>query len=107
MSCSRCEELMVPFSIRTPAALGKAVRVVQANLADGTLSQIDAGRGATRKPFLSIPEDGPWEDLLKYRFECSECGQEFDLSAETFHGGGGEWTPHNLALNPTGLRPAG
>jgi hypothetical protein len=91
MSCPQCEDLMVPFEIRTPGELGKAVRVVQANLADGTLDQ-PASSSSTR-PFLEVPEGGPWDDLLSYHFECRGCRQRFELSVETYHGAGGRWTP--------------
>ncbi|MER9758272.1 hypothetical protein NKJ46_33985, partial [Mesorhizobium sp. M0166] len=35
--------------------------------------------------------NGPWDDLLLYRFRCTTCAQVFLLSAETYHGSGGEW----------------
>jgi hypothetical protein len=95
MSCNRCDELMVPFLIRTPGELGKAVRVVQANLTDGTLEQVEAGDVSSKPQFRDLREEGPWDDVLSYRFQCRECGQSFSLTAETYHGGGGEWTPHN------------
>jgi hypothetical protein len=91
MGCPRCEELLVPFEIGTPGEVGKAVRVVQANLADGTLEQLASSSSA--RPFLEVREGGPWDDLLSYRFECRGCGQRFELSVETYHGAGGRWTP--------------
>ena len=98
MSCNRCDELMVPFLIRTPGELGKAVRVVQANLADGTLEQVDVGDVTSKGQFRDLREDGPWDDVLSYWFQCRECCQSFSLTAETYHGGRGEWTPHNQPL---------
>ena len=94
---------MVPFMIRTPDELGKAVRVVRANVTDGTLDQIESGEFASKLPFLDVGEDGPWDDLLSYGFRCRECGQTFELSAETYHGAGGKWTPGRWAdsRNPT------
>ena len=93
---------MVPFTIRTPGELGKAMRIVHANLRDGTLDQVEAGEFASKGRFLDVVEDGPWEDVLHYRFSCIRCGQAFDLTAETYHGGGGEWAPHNQALQSDG-----
>lgn len=101
MSCNRCQELMAPFLIRTPGELGKAVRAVQANLTDGTLEQVAAGELSPR-PFCDIRENGPWDDVLSYRFRCRECSQSFSLTAETYHGGGGEWAPHNPPLQADG-----
>jgi len=38
--CSSGRELQLDFAIRTPGELGKAIRVVQANVADRTLLPI-------------------------------------------------------------------
>jgi hypothetical protein len=30
---------------------------------------------------------------VEYCFECTYCGQRFELFAETYHGRGGSWSP--------------
>jgi hypothetical protein len=98
MSCQRCEELHQRFEITTPGELAKAIRVVQSNLHDGTLVQAKrAGGEASTPPFSSIRESGPWDDVLLYEFLCRSCGARFQLSAETYHGEGGEWQPIGLS----------
>ena len=79
-----------------------------ANLTDGTLEQVEAGDVSSKPQFRDLREEGPWDDVLSYRFQCRECGQSFSLTAETYHGGGGEWTPHNQPLqrpNAGAVRP--
>jgi hypothetical protein len=93
MSCSRCQELGIKFSIRSPGELQKAIRVVRANLADGTLEQQPGNPVHPMLPFLSLTEVGPWDDYLLYEFRCTSCGARFTLSVETYHGAGGSWTP--------------
>jgi len=94
MSCQRCEELHQKFAIRSPGELSRAIRVVQANLADRTLEQAPRpALGASSTPFLTVSESGPWDDVLLYEFTCRSCGARFQLSAETHHGLGGEWQP--------------
>src|SRR5262245_22237978 len=92
MPCERCEELHQRIAIRSPGELTRAIRVIHSNLEDGTLEQArrtDVGSSTT--PFLSVPESGPWDDILLYDFSCCSCGSRFRLSAETYHGRGGEW----------------
>ena len=86
--CESCRELQEEWSIRSPGELSKAIRVVRANLADGTLLQ----RGGS-DPFASLPEGGPWPDHVSFCFHCAQCGAAFTLSAETHHGAGGRWAP--------------
>ena len=97
MTCERCEELHQRCEIRTPGELAKAIRIIQASLDGGTLEQAQrAGLGASTVPFASIGEGGPWDDVLLYEFFCRSCGARFRLSAETYHGRGGEWQPLGL-----------
>ena len=94
MPCSRCEELNQRFGIRTPGELAKAIRVVRANLADGTLEPAQGDDpGASTLPFASISESGPWPDVVLYEFCCRSCRSRFRLFAETYHGQGGQWQP--------------
>jgi len=94
MSCSRCKELHLRFEIRSPGELAKAIRIIQANLQDGSLEQVPGeGVGVPAEPFLSLSESGPWDDVLLYEFSCRSCGSRFRLSADTYHGRGGDWLP--------------
>jgi hypothetical protein len=100
MSCGRCSELDVVSEIRTPGDLGKAIRIVQANLRDGTLEELPRDP-LSPEPFLTLKDDGPWNDIVSYRFRCTACGARFRLSAETYHGSGGEWTPERTEVRRT------
>jgi hypothetical protein len=92
MSCERCDELHQLIEIRSPGELAKAIRVIQANIEDGTLEQTQrADVGASTTPFRSVPDSGPWDDILLYEFACRSCSSRFRLSADTYHGRGGEW----------------
>jgi hypothetical protein len=77
---------------RTPGELFKTVREVREALADGDVEEIDAGPMKGVIPFSDLSEGGPLDDLLLYRFRCRDCGQNFVLGAETYHGGGGSWS---------------
>ena len=42
------------------------------------------------RPFTEVYLKG-WGDIVSHEFKCTGCGQKFRLSAETYHGSGGEW----------------
>jgi hypothetical protein len=92
--CPSCQDLDVEFAIRTPGELATAIRIAQANVADGTLEPLEPQPGrllGDTPPIASINSDGPWADFVFYLFHCPTCGTQFELSAETYHGGGGSW----------------
>lgn len=94
MSCVRCQELHVRFEVRTQGELAKAIRVIHANLDDGTLEQTRRdGIGASTTPFRMVSDSGPWPDVLLCTFACRLCGATFRLSVDAYHGSGGEWIP--------------
>ncbi|WP_288130692.1 hypothetical protein, partial [Microbulbifer sp.] len=95
-SCNHCKEVNQEFRIRTPKDLEKAIRVVVANLSDGTIREskywpqrvlncCDSG------DFTDLANGKPWGDIVDYYFECPKCNQLYHLTAETYHGSGGSW----------------
>lgn len=88
--CSSCLELAARVDIRTPGELQRALRVVRANLDDGTLVEVEGSGREVR--FADIPLGGPWPDFLKCDFQCRKCGAAFSLAVETHHGAGGRWS---------------
>ena len=97
--CQMCLDLQAPFSIRTPSDLTRAIQVIKANLKDGTLiesSYHPEGQPTPTPrvvPFDEVEEKGPWDDYVEHYFSCTRCGRVFKLSAETYHGSGGAWSP--------------
>jgi len=91
--CECCASLRQRFEIRSPADLGRAIRIARDNVADGTIVEVPSRSSVFREPFSSVIPEGPWEDVIGYGFGCTSCGQLFYLSAETYHGSGGEWRP--------------
>jgi hypothetical protein len=94
--CQKCAELRVRYEIVTPAQLTKAIRVVRANLA-GTLADITQPAHSPSGDFRALPDVGPWPDSVEHYFRCASCDHRFRLSADTYHGIGGEWEPHESA----------
>lgn len=96
MTCSRCENLgqYVPF--RTRGELFRAIGVVRQALFDGDIEETDTGSIKGTLAFSELSEAGPPDDLLLYRFHCPDCGQNFVLEAETYHGSSGSWSKSAL-----------
>lgn len=76
---------------RTRGELFRAIARVRQAVADGDIEEIDAGPMTGTIAFSDLSDVGPLDDLLLYRFGCSDCGQNFVLEAETYHGSGGSW----------------
>ena len=91
MPCSRCENLDEYVRFRTRGELFRAIARVRQAVADGDLEEIDAGPMTGTIAFSDLSDVGPLDDFLLYRFRCSDCGQNFLLEAETYHGSGGSW----------------
>jgi len=91
MTCSRCENLDEYVRFRSRGELFRAIGTVRQALADGDLEEIDAGPMKGTIAFSDLSDAGPLDDLLLYRFRCPDCGQNFVLGAETYHGSGGSW----------------
>jgi len=91
MTCPRCKNMAQNVRMRTRGELFKAVRVIKQAIADRDIEEIDAGPMKGVVEFKDLNEEGPLDDLLLYRFRCPDCGENFVLSAETWHGTGGSW----------------
>jgi hypothetical protein len=91
--CARCRSFCAIVPIRRPDDLIAAASRARDAVAAGTL--VDAGVPETS---LAPPQEsiddiarGSWSDVVEKHFRCTACGQTFTLSAETYHGSGGEW----------------
>ncbi|MGX2032440.1 MULTISPECIES: hypothetical protein [Methylocaldum] len=89
--CQKCAELSVRHEILSPAQLTKTIRVLRANVADGTLVDITQPAHSPSGEFSELSDVAPWPDYVEHYFRCTACGQRFRLSADTYHGAGGEW----------------
>jgi hypothetical protein len=90
MACEKCADLCLEYEIRSPADLRKAFAVARDNIADNTI-QLASGSGSYWSFAKAIAEKGPWpDDTLFCQFACRSCGELFNLSADTYHGGG-QW----------------
>lgn len=76
---------------RTRVELFRAIGTVRQAVAGGDIEEIDAGPMKGAIAFNDLSDTGPLDDLLLYRFRCPDCGQNFVLGAETYHGSGGSW----------------
>ena len=97
MTCEKCQDLCVHYAIRSPKDLGRAIKLAQENLNDGTVSEIKGRNPIGLPAFQTLLPDGPWDDIVAYRFSCAACGEVFSLHAETYHGQGGAWEPERKA----------
>ena len=91
--CEKCKDLKTVFPIKLPSELKQAIIIAKQNVADGTISVVARETDQWSKPFDQLSVSCGWDDLVHYVLACNSCGQRFQLSAETYHGAGGEWKP--------------
>lgn len=93
MSCDQCAPLEAPRQFHSARGLTDGIVLAKGAVASGIIEEIPAGPMASAIPFSALNPTGPWDDLVLYRFRCTACHQTFALSAETYHGSGGGWSP--------------
>jgi len=89
--CKKCQDLNINYKISLPNHLAKAIGIAKENVADGTLEVVKRGEWCVA--FDQVSDEAPWDDIIYYKFRCTACGALFELTAETYHGGGGSWSP--------------
>ena len=97
MNCSNCSDIWERQEINSPGQLTSVLQTVKAAVAQGILVSEEAAELGSfpieqSATFQGLKPEGPWPDVIDYYFRCAKCGQRFQLSAETYHGNGGEWS---------------
>lgn len=92
IACAECRDL-TSHEFRSPDDLLHAVQTAAAEVDRGVLRRVAAPELTTRESEAldSALEARALPDLIRYRFECTQCGDAFDLVADT-HDGSGSWT---------------
>jgi hypothetical protein len=92
LTCEECRDLQT-HEFRSPADLLHAVQVAAAETDRGVLRRIRAAEltSAEQEAVDSAFASDALPDTARYRFECTVCGDRFDLVGDTRTGAGG-WT---------------
>ena len=92
-SCPVCLNIPRREEISNPKQLTAVIERTRRYLAENKLREVAHPQGSglpwTQAAFDILPANGPWDDILLYRFSCSRCGALFDLHADTYHGRAG------------------
>ena len=74
----------------------RVIDLARAAVESGALEEVthfDDGRPLYREmSFGELPASGPWPDIVGFYFKCTGCSGRFHLGANTYRGGGGEWS---------------
>ena len=92
-----CQQLQQSAKAQTSGQLKQMLKRIRDEVEAGVLAGSDYWpEGVLRVengPFMELPVEGGWPDVFIYYFACTRCGARYELSAETYHGGGGAWQP--------------
>lgn len=92
MACDECRELTT-HAFRSADDLLHALQLAAAEVDRGVLKRAEA-RNLTpeeQRALDSAFESSSLPDTVRYRFECTVCGDRFELTADTVSAKGG-WT---------------
>jgi len=92
VTCEECRDLNT-HEFRSSEDLLHALRVAAAEVDRGALRRVhsDDLTASEERAMDSVFESSALPDMVRYRFECTVCGDRFELHADTTHGKGG-WT---------------
>jgi hypothetical protein len=100
LECRACATVNQTEDVRSPDQLRVLLAKVRDLLRAGSLAQVAATGSVVVQ---EIDPDGSWPDLLQGTFQCAECGMNYELSVETYHGSGGVWKPTPPACGSGGV----
>ena len=91
-SCEECRDLNT-HAFRSPDDMLHALQVAAGEVDRGVLRRIDAEEPtlAEHEALASVFAANTLPELVRYRFQCTVCGDRFELLADTSRGTGG-WT---------------
>jgi hypothetical protein len=90
--CQNCKDLNMKVEIRSPRELKKVLEAIKEHVGTGILTVLPE-ESPWSKPFAQVNISGPWDNIVNYVFRCNSCAKKSRLSAETYHGSGGQWKP--------------
>jgi hypothetical protein len=94
MGCERCDPFDAEVPIGTRAVLRSVAERVRQAIRTGTLcyNSFESSRESIgQRPFLDLDLAGVLPDVLRYHFDCENCGNCYGLFVETFDGTRGRW----------------
>jgi hypothetical protein len=78
--------------IKSAEQLTTILRAIKRALANGSLRQYKPSDAVLALDDLNqVSDSGPWPDYIEAYFADSKTGEQYKLTAETYHGSGGEW----------------
>ncbi len=109
-NCEACKDLRQVAAIGNRRQMQKVHRVAMANIADGTIVEIefpfynkpekfaaligvDRLEESPREDFSTLMQSDTWPDIIRHHFRCTSCQLMFQFVVNTYHGSGGAWEP--------------
>ncbi|MDH3609613.1 MAG: hypothetical protein OEQ24_10285 [Gammaproteobacteria bacterium] len=93
--CDNCEEYDIEIKIHSPEQLRRIIKKVKDALDSNKLSynSFESDRANIGQvSFIELDINGSFPDVIRYYFDCENCGNVFGLMVETYHGQGGKWS---------------
>ena len=93
--CNICDEYDIEINIHSPEQLRRIMKKVKDAIDNEKLSynSFESDRALVGQvPFIKLDLNENFPDVLRYYFDCGNCGNVYGLIVETYHGQGGAWS---------------
>ncbi len=110
MTCRNCEPFEAAIELQSPTQLARVMGQVRTAVEANVIcyESFESDRELVGQPsFMTVVPEGPWPDVMRYHFTCQACRWPFILTAETYHGSGGLWSPSQTLHTSRPLPPPG
>ena len=84
--CKQCAKHKVPRRPKHPKKLTSTINMLKVCVGNGELIETIDSNDPYYSNFAEINSRGPWPDIIRCVFKCSNCGNTFELSAMTYTG---------------------
>ena len=85
--CSRCDGFLERRRVNSPYEYRDLIRQILEAVKQGTFSVLSG-----TCPLEEVLTSSQWpDDYIVHIVGCTTCSRRFQLSVETYHGGGGAW----------------
>lgn len=84
--CKQCAKHKVPRRPTHPKNLTSTINMLKDCVSNGEFIEVIDQSDPYYTKFTEINSRGPWPDIIRCVFNCTNCGNTFELSAMTYVG---------------------
>jgi len=94
--CDNCASLKEKQLVKNPRELTALISDIKLAVENGVITPLTPDPKRYEQDFNLVLPEPPWSDIILNRFQCTNCGAQFELFANTYQGSNKNgWHPKN------------